>query len=116
MNWFGVRCIIQLADGAYEERVTLWRAPDSDEALARAEAEATDYAADNDGRYLGLAQGFELFDEPGDGAEVFSLTRVSGLEPDDYLDAFFDTGDEQQEEAGGDETDETDETGEAGET
>jgi hypothetical protein len=111
MNWFGVRCIIQLADGAYEERVTLWRAPDSDEALARAEAEATAYAADNDGRYLGLAQGFELFDEPGDGAEVFSLTRVSALEPDDYLDAFFDTGDEQQEEAEDD-----DETGEAGET
>lgn len=98
MEWFGVRCIIQLAGGAYEERVTLWKAPDSDEALARAEAEATDYAADNGGTYLGLAQGFELFDEPGDGAEVFSLTRTSALEPDEYLDAFFDTGDEQQEE------------------
>lgn len=97
MKWFGVRCIIRLTEGAYEERVTLWKAPDADEALARAEAEAIDYAADNDGTYLGLAQGFELFDEPGDGAEVFSLTRRSDLEPDDYLDAFFDTGGENQE-------------------
>lgn len=99
MEWFGVRCIIQLAEGAYEERVTLWKAADADEALARAEAEAVDYAADNDGTYLGLVQGFELFDEPGDGAEVFSLTRTSALGPDEYLDTFFDTGDEQQEEA-----------------
>ena len=42
--------------------------------------------------YLGLAQCFHLFDEPGDGAEVFSLMRDSELEPDDYVDSFFDTG------------------------
>ena len=97
MEWFGVRCIVQLEDRGYEERVTLWRAADSAEALARAEDEATGYAEDIDGEYLGLAQAFHLFDEPGDGAEVFSLIRVSDLDPDEYLDAFFDTGDERQQ-------------------
>jgi len=50
--WFGVRCLFQHSDpGAatgvlYEERVTLWRAPSAEEAIARAEAEAASYAAD----------------------------------------------------------------------
>jgi len=34
------------------------------------------------------------------GAEVFSLLRESDLEPDAYLDAFFDTGTERQTESG----------------
>ena len=99
MEWFGVRCIIQLANGDYEERVTVWKAEDADAALARAEDETIAYADDIDGQYLGLAQAYELFDEPGDGAEVFSLVRSSDLEPDDYLDTFFDTGGENQEQA-----------------
>lgn len=37
-----------------------------------------------------------LFTAPRDGAEVFSLMRDSDLEPDDYLDAFFSTGNERQ--------------------
>ena len=32
----------------------------------------------------------------GDGAEVFSLMRDSDLTPHEYLDHFFDTGDERQ--------------------
>jgi hypothetical protein len=35
-------------------------------------------------------------DEPGQGAEIFSLLRDSELEPDEYLDAFFDTGTERE--------------------
>ncbi|MCU1601431.1 MAG: hypothetical protein JWO22_2140, partial [Frankiales bacterium] len=49
--------------------------------------------------YLELAQAFELFDDPGHGAEVFSLMRTSRLEPDAYLDTFFDTGTERQQTA-----------------
>ncbi len=75
------------------------RAASADEAIERAEAEAVDYAAsieESPGVYLGLAQSFKLFDDPGDGAEVFSLMRTSGLDPEAYLDAFFDTGTERQ--------------------
>jgi hypothetical protein len=45
-----------------------------------------------------VAQSYELYDEPGDGAEVFSLIRVSDLEPSDYVDRYFDTGTERQSE------------------
>jgi hypothetical protein len=44
----------------------------------------------------GLVQAYRLFDEPGHGAEVFSLVRKSGLEPQAYLTGFFDTGQERQ--------------------
>lgn len=37
-----------------------------------------------------------LFDEPGHGAEVFSLLRDSHLEGDEYIQAFFATGSERQ--------------------
>ena len=79
------------------------RAADSALAIARAEDEAARYAADVDAEYLGLAQAFALVDDPGDGAEVFSLMRESDLPPpppDEYLDAFFDTGDERQGDVG----------------
>lgn len=70
-----------------------------DEAITRAEAEAADYAAtidDSPDQYLDLAQGYMLSDHPGDGSEVFSLIRTSTLDPTDYLDTFFDSGDEHQ--------------------
>ena len=44
--------------------------------------------------YLGLAQAYELFDEPGHGAEVYSLMRDSPLPPETYLVTYFDTGGE----------------------
>ena len=61
-----------------------------------AEAEAGEYAADVAGEYLGLAQVYSLADDPGHGAELFSLLRDSQLQPDAYLDAFFNTGEERQ--------------------
>ena len=100
--WFAVRCVFRTAwigDGPdpaeqlYEERITLWQAGSSEEAIALAEQEAAEYAEDDD-EYLELAQAFELYDDPGHGAEVFSLMRTSPLEPDAYLDTFFDTGTE----------------------
>lgn len=77
----------------------MWRASSADVAIARAEAEAVEYADSIDGSsdsYLGIAQSYRLPDPPTDGAEVFSLMRESALEPEEYLDAFFDTGGERQ--------------------
>jgi hypothetical protein len=81
----------------YEERLTLWHAPDPDAATESARSEASDYASSLAGCvFTGLIQTYELYGEPGQGAEVFSLMRDSSLAADDYLDRFFDTGDERQ--------------------
>jgi hypothetical protein len=98
-QWYSVRCIFRSGadDGSlYEERVTLWHADDLDGAIALAEREAADYAEEHDVELLGLAQAYWLPDPPGNGAEVFSLLRESDLDPDAYLDQFFDTGRERQ--------------------
>lgn len=107
--WYAVRCVFRTTahkpwgptdltrTSAYEERVTIWTASSADEAIARAEAEAREYAETLGDEYLGLAQSYHLSDSPGDGAEVFSLIRDSDLEPDDYLDHYFDSGSERQQ-------------------
>ncbi len=106
MRWLAVRCIFAVGESGpdglqtYEERITLWRAAGFDEAIALAEAEAVEYAtfiAGSPDAYLGLAQCYELADEVGNGAEVFSLMRDSHLGPTEYLDAFFDSNREHQE-------------------
>jgi len=116
LGWYGVRCVFEWASDdadrrSYEERVTLWRADGFDEAIAKAEAEAAEYLSDDAGYgpqgYLGLAQaylvagGLDGDDERSahldgrlEGLEVFSMIRWSALEPEDYLTAFFDTGEE----------------------
>lgn len=96
--WFSVRCVFQVSGaGAYEERITLWKVREFSEAISCAENEAREYSETLDGlEYLGLAQGFLLADEPGQGSEVFSLIRESDLSKDEYLDTFFDTGTEHQ--------------------
>jgi hypothetical protein len=95
-QWFGVRCVFTDGRGAFEERITVWPAESFDEAVSKAEAEALDYADDEELQYLDFAQAYVLPDPPGPGAEVFSLTRNSDLDPEDYLDAFFDTGAEDE--------------------
>ena len=106
LNWYAVRCIFavgwppEAAGKIYEERITLWQASSFDEAIARAEAEAEEYAStieESPSTYLGLAQAFRLFESPADGAEVFSLMRESELAPDEYLTTYFDTGAERQQ-------------------
>ncbi|MFD7644440.1 hypothetical protein ACFV4P_27780 [Kitasatospora sp. NPDC059795] len=84
---------------SYEERITLWQASSADDAIARAEAEAETYATETGVAYLGLAQSYRLGADgaPGAGAEVFSLLRDSTLEPDAYLDAYFDSRTERQQ-------------------
>lgn len=104
LQWYAVRCLFRSAwmeveeglppdEHLYEERITIWQAESPEEAIALAEAEAAEFADDDD-EYLGLAQPAPLFEEPGHGSEVFSMMRSSRLAPDAYLDAFFDTGDE----------------------
>ncbi|MGW0434026.1 hypothetical protein ACWDV4_15975 [Micromonospora sp. NPDC003197] len=99
-GWFSVRCVFRFAgepQPTYEERITLWRADGFGQAMTLAEEESREYAAMLDGcEYIGLAQSYRMFDEPVHGAEIFSLLRDSSLDPDDYLTAFFDTGDERQ--------------------
>ncbi len=103
-KWFSVRTIVhRRAEGVFEERITLWHRTDADEAADAALAESAEYAADNGADDCGLAQVYEPYGDavgglrsPADGSEIFSLVRQSDLSPGKYLDAFFDTGREQQ--------------------
>ncbi len=98
MEWFAVRHVIA-NEAAFEERITLWRTASAEDAIARAEREAAEYTNTVGGRALDLFQSYWLPEEPADGAEVFSLIRDSELAPDAYLNTFFDTGAEYQEDA-----------------
>ena len=100
-RWYAVRSLFADPAGsesAYEERITLWQAADLDDALARAAAEAVEYAEFAGMTYLSeFDQSYPLADAPPrDGAEVFSLTRSSALPPQPYVEQFFDTGREWQ--------------------
>jgi hypothetical protein len=106
MPLFSIRSVIELAprpqgkaEHLYEERITLWRAADANEAIARAEREARVYAKGERGP-LPLFQAFALYDDvtfSGESVEVFSLIRESDLLPAQYLDSFFDTGGEKSQ-------------------
>jgi hypothetical protein len=104
IQWFSVRTIVhRRAEGVFEERITLWRRGDADAAADAALAESAEYAADVSGDDCGLAQVYEPYGDAvgglraaADGCEIFSLVRRSDLTPGAYLDAFFDTGREQQ--------------------
>jgi hypothetical protein len=91
--WFSVRCVFEIGEGMYEERITIWQTGSADHAIELAEVDAEEYT-EGIGRYLGLAQSFEMYAEPGAGAEIFSLIRSSGLDQADYLARFFSTGSE----------------------
>ncbi len=99
-EWYAVRCVFRWTEAAgqpYEERITVWRATGSEAALARAEAEAREYAENTGTTYLGLAQSYATGEEQlSPGSEVFSLLRGSDLPPDEYLDRHFSTGAEHQ--------------------
>ena len=111
-SWYAVRSVFRaqttaefapadLADGesAYEERITLWQATSFEEAIARAEEEATEYAEFLNVEHVSeFAQAYHVADvPPRDGSEIFSLIRYSPLGPEPYVDQFFDTGAERQE-------------------
>ena len=104
MAAFSVRCIFRWAPRPdlkrkhlYEERITLWQANDIDEAIALAEDEARAYASDPGDEYLDFCQAYAVAEEVGvSGVEVFSLLRESDMDPDEYIDAFFDEGGEHE--------------------
>ena len=101
---YSVRCLFEWSARPemtkkylYEERITIWKSINIDQAIEDAKQEAELYAKKIDAKYLGLAQGFYLFDEvDSSGVEIYSLLRESDLKSEDYLDTFFDTGDERQ--------------------
>jgi hypothetical protein len=97
-GWFGVRCFFQWRQqSCFEERITVWKAANYEEAIRKAEFEAIEYAEANKLIYLGLAQGFWIFgDSITEGTEVFSLVRETELGIEDYLETFYDTGQERQ--------------------
>lgn len=99
-GWITVPCIFRSfdADGTqgYEEGVTPWQGGDVDGAIEAAKRVADAYASDVNVEFVGLSQAYVLTDRPGHGAEVFSLMRDSDLEPDAYVDRYFDTGTERQ--------------------
>lgn len=75
----------------------MWYASSPDEAIELAEQEAGEYGSSVGSEYTGLAQSYWLEEEPGQGAVTFSLLRKSQLQPDAYIDTFFDTGLEYEE-------------------
>ncbi|MCW1916568.1 hypothetical protein OJ996_23475 [Luteolibacter sp. GHJ8] len=105
MPSYTVRCLfewsadrVETLKHLYEERITLWNAATFEEAIELAEQEASEYAEEHGFTFIQLSQAFWMFSEvQGSGVEVYSLLRESDLEPDAYLNAFFDTGFEREE-------------------
>lgn len=95
LDWYGVRTVYQwLESGAYEERVTLWKASSFEQAILLAEADAKEYQSGKV-KYLGFAQAYDtkMDDIPIESSfEAFSLLRESDLPPADYITKFFDSG------------------------
>ena len=98
---FGVRSVYQHAINeselkfSYEERVILIRTDSFESAISLAESEAQDYIQDSKAIVLDYFNAFEIIaDKIDSGAEVYSLIRDSNLEPEKYLDTFFETGNE----------------------
>jgi hypothetical protein len=110
-RWFATQCFFLIEAGAifadrgqaYEERITLWRAPNADQAMAKAVEEADAYADENGFERVDYVQSYEC-DEPREGAEVWSLMRDSWLVDKDYIDRFVREGDPHAIPFGGDVT------------
>lgn len=97
---FSVRCVFIVlgrkgkSKYAYEERIVSIAAASIDDAIDKCDELSAAYASDNGLEDIGLRQAFEVEGCIPSGTELFSLLRWSNLEPDAYLDRFFDTGDE----------------------
>ena len=98
---YSIKCLFRHLDldtespmaSTYEERIVLVQASSDDEAIALAEQDAIEYAKDTDCEYINFATSFHIFDEKVVSfTEVYSEMRESNLEPNEYLDYFYDTG------------------------
>jgi len=101
--WYTIKCIFRHLNldtedpnaFVYEERIVLIRASSDDEAIALAEKDAQEYAKDTDCEYINFATSFHLFDDKVISfSEIYSEMRESALEPNEYLDNYYDTGSE----------------------
>ncbi|MEO7098583.1 MAG: hypothetical protein ABI162_04420 [Luteolibacter sp.] len=69
----------------YEERVTLWKCGNLDEAYRLARIEAETYAKEADAIFIDTTDAFHLFDaECGHGSEVWSVMRGSHFDAQTY--------------------------------
>lgn len=97
-QWFSVRShyrfIGEFGQNIYEERIVLFRADNGADAIRQAESEAAQYGDEAACEVLPMLQSFRLFDDVGPQGEIFSLMRESELDPESYIDQFFDTGTE----------------------
>ena len=103
-GWFGAKTIYRWlpvaganAEGEqlYEERISLLRARDLDDALARGEVIAQKYARELEGiEYLGFIDVYQISDEILDGAEVYSILRSSPLDSREFVRRYYDDGSE----------------------
>lgn len=94
-GWTTVRTLYQyVGRQVYLEQISLWTTRDWPEALRRAESMTGQLTLDtlHDAEYLQIAQGFLLFDEVENGAELFSLMRRTDLDADAYIDKTFQSG------------------------
>jgi hypothetical protein len=91
-QWFSAKGVFVHRDSGsgprqlYEERLILVRARTFRKARKLAEKDAQKYERLLDGcAFTKFVEVFRLFDEPGDGAEVFSTMEQSDLEPKEYV-------------------------------
>jgi hypothetical protein len=100
-KWFSVQSFVRIAEAAilpeqgqtYEERLTIWRAVDAEEAASLAETEAEQYAKKNGYERLDYLVAYELFESPSVGSEVWSYMRQSQLDPGSFLRRYVIEGD-----------------------
>jgi hypothetical protein len=102
-EWYGAKTVylverntVAESENLFEERIIVLQADSFDNAIAEAEDEALAYANSDSGvKYLGYVNVFKLFDNNIEHrTEVFSLMRDSSLDPEEYLDHYFNTGKE----------------------
>ena len=99
-HWYGVKCLLEHAGlsedttaHVYEERIVLLRAVSFEEAVLRAERDATEYAKPIKARYLGYSNAYKLdVDSISDATEVYSLMREVPMPPEDFITRYYDDG------------------------
>ncbi len=101
--WYSVKCVFRHTNletenensSVYEERIVLLKANNEDEAITLAEKDALEYANDVDCEFLNYASCFHTFeDKIIHLSELYSIMRESELDPEKYLDLYYDTGSE----------------------
>ncbi|MGZ0707299.1 DUF4288 domain-containing protein [Coraliomargarita sp. W4R53] len=94
--WFAVRCLFSHPKGEkdgdgtlYEERITLWKCDEWQDAYIKAEQEAKEYEKESNCIFIRATDSFHLFDEElKEGTEVWSTMRGSFLNADTYENTF----------------------------